>query len=128
MEPKSRRREILIKAAIIAGCWTLYGLFFASQAYLGQAYLGKGIEWKQPLTIWLTCAYIWATITPAILWLARRFPFEKKSWMRPLIVHLLAASFFSLFALALYSLVRQLIFPPQNSTISPIESYRRLVI
>ena len=42
-----------------------------------------------PLLLLLNLSYwySWALIAPAILWLARRFPFERASWLRSIPVH-----------------------------------------
>ena len=56
--------------------WTVYGLFFAIQSYFRQAYFGYNADFQKNLVIWLTCAYSWASLTPLILVLARRFPFN----------------------------------------------------
>lgn len=60
------------------------GLFFASQSYLaylyrdGQANFWASVKFNMP--DW----YAWAVATPLIIWLARRFPFDGKRWLRSL--------------------------------------------
>ena len=73
-------------ALIFAG-WTFLGLFFASQTYLTYLYTeGKapgGLIVKLSLAEW----YVWAVLTPPIVWLARRFPLERGRLLRALAVH-----------------------------------------
>jgi signal transduction histidine kinase len=95
--------------AIIIICWTLFGLFFASQGYLNQAHFNQKIEWTRTLAVWLMCAYSWASVTPFILWLARRFPLERNRWLRSLAIQLAAGAFFSLFALVIFIFLREII-------------------
>lgn len=108
--------------------WTLYGLFFASQSYLNQAFFGKEVRWGQTLIIWLLCAFSWALLTPLILWLAKRFPFARKNWLSPLLLHVTAAIFFSLFSLVVYVLVWRFLFWSQLVSILPFASLKNLVI
>lgn len=98
-------------AGLIILAWTLYGLFFASQSYLRTSYYGYPAEWQNILVVWLICAYAWALLTPPVLWLYRRVPFENKNRFRFLYVHIPAAVFFSLIHLALYTTIRPLLLP-----------------
>lgn len=121
----TRRR--LPKWALIIICWTLFGLFFASQGYLAQARLGGHIEWTRTLAVWLMCAYSWASVTPFILWLARRFPLERRSWLRSLAIHLASSAFFSVFALIIFIFLRGIILA--DDTRPPlVESLRSLAM
>jgi two-component system, LytTR family, sensor kinase len=108
--------------------WTLYGLFFTSQAYLNQAFFGKEVRWGQALSVWMLCAFAWSLLTPAILWLARRFPFSRQNWLSPLLVHSAAAIFFSCFSLVVYMLVWRMLLWSQLISSLPFSSLRNLVI
>lgn len=69
--------------------WTSVGLFFASQSQLWDQYLFRTpISWERALTLNLSFYYIWACIAPLVLWLGKRFQFERKSWPKALLVHL----------------------------------------
>src|SRR5215510_6093356 len=46
------------------------------------------IRWERIFAVELSYAYIWAALTPFILWLARRFPIERSHWIRSLLIHL----------------------------------------
>ena len=114
-----------VGAAIIVAGWTLFGLFFASQSYLGQVYWGREASWAQALIAWMPCAFAWAVLTPAMLRAARRFPVRREGWPRTLAVHLCAASVCSTLALVIYFTVRQLlalIVPAAASHIPPFKT------
>ncbi|HEY3132015.1 MAG TPA: histidine kinase [Acidobacteriota bacterium] len=81
--------------ALFIGCWTLLGIFFASQLYLSYAYSRYPIRWGQALALELTAWYIWAALSPAILWLARHFRIERSRWVRSLLVHIPASLIFT---------------------------------
>jgi sensor histidine kinase YesM len=117
-----------IRWALIVGGWTLYGLFFTSQNYISQAHYRGRVEWKQTFIIWMLCAYVWAALTPAMLWLARRFSFEKESRLRAFFVHLAAGAFFSVFALVVFISLRSLLLTNPDTQTSAIASLRSLVI
>ena len=63
---------------------------------LSYAYGGYDASWRWALIIALTDWYVWAALTPAISWLARRFAIERRSWLRSLLVHIPASLFFSI--------------------------------
>ena len=58
----------------MVGLWTLIGLFFATQTYIGSAYGGRGMSWAQALTVALTAWYVRGAFAPIAFWLGRRFP------------------------------------------------------
>ncbi|MFI5197702.1 MAG: sensor histidine kinase [Thermoanaerobaculia bacterium] len=73
--------------------WTVAGFFFASQLYfLYPIASGREMSFTRALLINLPFYYLWAVLTPAILWLARRFPIERAGWKRPLLIHLGASA------------------------------------
>jgi len=95
----------------ILALWTVFGLFFALQAYLSRAYLGGGLSLGTALLRWLLCAYTWAILTPLVMWLSRRFPIGKRHLGRALAVHLPASFAFSVAGMLLYTLGEQLLEP-----------------
>jgi two-component system, LytTR family, sensor kinase len=113
---------------LIFGGWTLFGFFFACQNLIFDAYSGRAVNLEQTLVSWLTCAYLWALLTPLVINLAQRFPFEKKSIRRNLSIHLAVCVVVSLFQLALYIVVWRL-FSGGASNHPPLwESFKRLLI
>jgi len=80
----------LIKWVVIIGFWTFFGLLSGSQLFLAARMQGwHGSFWRifaTELVVWWT----WIPLTPVILLLGRRFPMERRTWWRFLLVHLLA--------------------------------------
>ena len=68
--------------------WTVVGLFFFSQSISQKLASHDPTPWWHYLTSWLLGVYISAALTPAILWLGRRFPFERRNWLRRTAQHL----------------------------------------
>jgi two-component system LytT family sensor kinase len=103
-----------VRWSLIFLCWTLYGLFFASQEIAQQFYNQRPILWKRSLATWLVCGYVWAILTPPILYLSERFRIEVENWARGVLVHLPASVLFSLLQLAIYFCTFRLIGLPDE--------------
>jgi signal transduction histidine kinase len=99
MKDEASKRRGLFKWGLIAVAWTLFGLFFASQVVIGRAYAGKPLKAGEALTAWLICAYLWLALTPLVLYLARRFPLERRRWLTHSLLHFAAGAVFALLQL-----------------------------
>lgn len=75
--------------------WTALGLFFASQTGLAYIYQQGYAPWGLLIRLSLGEWYIWALLSPGVLWLARRFPLESGRRVRALSVHIPAALLFT---------------------------------
>lgn len=81
--------------------WTVLGLFYFSQGLVERLVSHDPTPWWHYLLAWLSGVYIWALLTPAILSLGRRFPVERRNWLRRVALHLLLSAGFSVFELTL---------------------------
>ena len=69
--------------------WTAVGLFFASESALWGRYIFRTpVTWDQALKSNLSFYYIWACIAPLVLWLGKRFRFERGSRTTSFLIHL----------------------------------------
>ncbi|MBA3322320.1 MAG: histidine kinase [Pyrinomonadaceae bacterium] len=114
--------------SLIFGGWTLFGIFFACQAYLNNAYFGRPLSFGRTLVVWLSCVYIWAVLTPLIIRLARQFPIERGTYLRGLTVHLLAGTLVSLLQLGIYIFVRQWLLGDPSKSFSPLKSFQNIFV
>jgi two-component system LytT family sensor kinase len=73
--------------ALILGTWTTYGLFSSATSFISSAMRGSPLQWWAALLLQMPQFGIWALATPGILWLGRRFPFERGTWPRSVAVH-----------------------------------------
>jgi signal transduction histidine kinase len=71
--------------------WTALGLFMFSQAMTQRLFSPDPYPLWHHFTSWMVGVYIWWPLTPAILWLGRRFPIERKFWARRIALHVLLA-------------------------------------
>src|SRR3954463_1988356 len=93
-------RRLRVWLAVLA-CWTLLALLFASQTLLYYAYSGNPVSSWKVIAPALADWYLWAALTPAIAWLARRVPIVSPRWKRALLVHVPASIAFAGVKLAL---------------------------
>jgi signal transduction histidine kinase len=80
-----------VRLALALGAWTLLGVFFASQTYIGASYAGRPLAWGQAFVIALTAWYVRATLAPLVTALARRFPVTRPQLVRRAALHVAAA-------------------------------------
>src|ERR1051325_4975329 len=102
MDENPKRTSNWIKWPLIALGWTIFGCFFASQVIFARAYAGRPLNLSHTIFGWLMCAYVWLALTPLVLYLARRFAFERRSWPRNLLFHLAASVGFAFLQIAGY--------------------------
>lgn len=78
-----------LKWTILFGFWTLFSFLYANQIYFEMRHTpGMNHSWWR-IAFWqLMVWYTWGCLTPIILGLGRRFPGERASWLRGLLVHL----------------------------------------
>jgi two-component system LytT family sensor kinase len=101
--------------SVIFACWTLYGIFFASQVTLQQAYMGRAVTWRNNFAAWLVCGYLWAMLTAPILYLSRRFPIKRRHWLRGALFHFICSLIAAAILLGIYVLAARLIGLPVAS-------------
>ena len=82
------RRSLVLWIFIASTC---VGLYFASQAYFNPALRGM-ITLERALTVNLIYYYLWGLAVPAVIAVARRFRFEERHWIRPVLVHIFASA------------------------------------
>jgi two-component system, LytTR family, sensor kinase len=83
--------------------WTIVGLFFFSQGLTHRLLQHDPAPWWHYLLSWLTGMYIWALLTPVLLWLGRRFAIERPHGTGRVALHLVLSLTFSVLQIALES-------------------------
>lgn len=68
--------------------WTVLALFMFSQGMVQKVAGHDPYPWWHHLMGFMVGCYVWFLLTPVILWLGRRFPFERKHWIRRMATHL----------------------------------------
>jgi two-component system LytT family sensor kinase len=99
MELSSKRKLQRYLAYFFA--WTAFGLFNFSRELTRRLYWHEPTHWQEMLTSWMVGVYITAALTPAVLWLGRRWPIERQTWRTRVPLHLALSIAFSAIELAL---------------------------
>ncbi|MFP5261725.1 MAG: sensor histidine kinase [Blastocatellia bacterium] len=77
---------------IILGVWTAVGLFMTSQDYLRHSRNNRPVDlFKLLFLMELPFAYLWALLTPVLVWFARRFRIERGRALRNSLIHVFAS-------------------------------------
>ncbi|MCA1614194.1 MAG: hypothetical protein LC800_08630, partial [Acidobacteria bacterium] len=92
-----------LKWLLIFACWTLVGLMFASQWYVGNNANGYPTTWAQAVTWALTEYWLWAALTPLILLAGHGFFIDRDNWRRSVGAHMLLGVLFASVFLLLYA-------------------------
>jgi sensor histidine kinase YesM len=85
-----RARRLLTCGAILLA-WSLIVLTFAVQAYVFAVSRNRPDSFRHEFLLASTEWYVWAALTPLVLWLSRRFRISPKNWISTVPLHLLAS-------------------------------------
>jgi sensor histidine kinase YesM len=72
---------------LVLAAYTLLGLLFTSQVWIDYAYARQPLTWWRAAAVALTDWWLWAFVTPAVVWAARRFRINRRHWAGSLMVH-----------------------------------------
>jgi two-component sensor histidine kinase len=76
-----------VPGIVIFCSWSLFAGFMALQEHYTAQVIGKPMTWAYTLRAEFTYAYVWALLTPCVLWLAKRFPVDQRNWYRMAPLH-----------------------------------------
>jgi len=96
----SIKRRGLTWALIFAG-WTLIVVTFSVQAYVFAVARGRPDNFWHEFLVASTEWYVWAALTPLVLFLCRRFRIASQNWPRAVLLHLVAGIVISFLQLAI---------------------------
>ena len=89
MNPTTRRRAVA--AGVIFSGWTLLALLFAPQTYLANLRAPRPLTWTEAFIANSALFYVWAVLTPLVMWLGRRFPIDRGRIPARVAVHFAAS-------------------------------------
>lgn len=111
----TRTRRFLQWALIFAG-WTLIVLTFSVQAYVFAVVRGRTDSYWHEFILASSEWYVWAALTPLVLFLCRRFRIASQNWPRALLLHLVAGIVISFLQLAIQVRLNYVINPGYKMT------------
>ncbi|HEY8561112.1 MAG TPA: histidine kinase [Pyrinomonadaceae bacterium] len=125
-EPLIKRKWV--KWLTIWAIWTLFGFFFTSQLALQNQLSRNPVPFWQILTWQMVSGYIWFAMSPLLLWLAQKFPFEADKWKTSILVHIGASVAIPFFQLAIDTfLLTRLGYPPGRQFPSFLAAYQYFI-
>jgi two-component system LytT family sensor kinase len=94
--------------ALIVLAWTLVGLIYLGQDVTRRIYIADPRPWQE-IGYWAVRVYLSAALTPLILLLGRRWPFERQQWRRRVALHLAFSVIFAVVGILLETAILWLI-------------------
>lgn len=101
-------------------CWTFLALLFLPQTYLVNLQSPTPLNWLQAFTANSVLFYLWACLTPIVLWLGRLFPLERPRFWRNLTILFVLAFPFAVVHIFLVRAINSLALSFSDDYRSPI--------
>jgi signal transduction histidine kinase len=76
-----------VKLLLIWAIWTFIGIVFTLQGYFTSYRSERPIPFVDSLYLQFTWSYLWAFVTPLVLWLTHKIPIERHNWIRNSLIH-----------------------------------------
>lgn len=109
MQEHVQKKRFIFPLAILL-TWTAFGVFFGTQNYIRDIYVGKNASLPGYIVGWLLCGYSWGILTVPVLRFLRRFSLDRLGWSKLLLWHIPAAVVFSLLQIGIYVLIAKTLF------------------
>ena len=85
-------RKIFRELGIAVAAWTLVAILAYARVPLQALAASRELPPLRGALLPLVACWLWALLTPPILWLAERYPLDRRTWLRNGLVHLGAAA------------------------------------
>jgi two-component system LytT family sensor kinase len=95
-----RARRVLVTYAYCLAAWSIVGMMYVGRDVARRLYWNIPAIWQE-VRYWSVRVVISAALTVLILWLGRRWPLERRNWLRRVSLHLLFSAGFALAQAAL---------------------------
>jgi signal transduction histidine kinase len=112
----------LARLGIIWGMWTIVALFFSTQVFMMYYSERQPIPYARAFLVQGSACYVWALVTPLVLWLARRFRIDRENWLRKVVLHFLFSVALVSTLIALHFIVYMLL-AGRASSITPLRLF-----
>jgi len=114
-----------VRYGLIWGVWTIVTLFYTSQVYIADSASSqpRKFGYGRELLGQASAGYLWALVTPLVLWLSRRYCIQRQNWLRRGTLHLVISVILSGVLLALHWVALMFIFE-RTQFITPLLTFR----
>jgi two-component system LytT family sensor kinase len=110
------RMRRLLRWALVFATWTLIVVTFSVQAYVFAVARGRPDNFWHEFLVASSDWYIWAALTPLVLYFCRRFRITSDSWISTVLLHLIAGIVISFLQLAIQVRLNFIINPGYKMT------------
>src|SRR4029077_13981832 len=100
-----------LKWVLIFAAWTFIVLTFSVQAYVFAVSRNRPDVFRREFLVASIEWYVWAALTPLVLFLCRRFRITSQNWLRMGLLHLIASIVVSLLQLAVQVKLNYIFYP-----------------
>jgi two-component system, LytTR family, sensor kinase len=106
----------LLRWALIFAAWTLIVVTFSVQAYVFAVARGRADSFWHEFLVASTDWYVWAALTPLVLFFCRRFRITSNNWLSAVPVHLAVGVLISFLQLAIQVRLNYIVNPGYKMT------------
>ncbi|MCX6151702.1 MAG: histidine kinase [Ignavibacteriales bacterium] len=103
------------------GTWTLLAIFMSSQLYVRMNIGNNKASWLDVIPVEFVYSYSYLLLSPIMLWLSYKLPFDKSGWLKSSLIHVVLAIFSSIIILGVRRYVQWLII---DKTVFPLSFER----
>jgi two-component system LytT family sensor kinase len=100
------------RLGLFIGFWTLLGLINVGQSYFAHLSRGAPFDFSSALLLGVSDWYVWAALTPLIIWLGRRFRLDRRPLLLNLFVHVVMTLLCVMTVVVLAVPVYMVLYPP----------------
>lgn len=118
----------LVRYGLNWGVWTIVTLFFTSQVYVWSSVASsasgqqKRFGYGREFIGQASACYLWALVTPLVLWLSRRYCLQRHNWLRRGAFHFVFSVILSIVLLAFHYIALMVIFE-RTGNITPFRVF-----
>ncbi len=99
------KRRVSGQWKFILGGWGIYAFYMSVTSYVVNTRLGRPVTWAIAVASDFSYSAVWVLLTPLVLWLVRRYRFEKGGRYRVFGLHLTASILIALFHKGIHGIV-----------------------
>jgi two-component system, LytTR family, sensor kinase len=105
--------------------WLGWSVAVATFSFSWRAAINMPVEWTALAPLYFAAYAVWAIFTPLVVWLSKRFPFEKGRWSRTIPIHVCLAPCVSILHALITTSLNPWIWPTMTTSEPLLHSVQR---